>query len=94
MQNVRICKIMNIIIIIMNIIIDNNVNVFIYCITYLLNRYMENCVDSARIEVEVKITSDDLYVHSDCTRNKKKSKLKVVHKYTRSKSLLNKRSKC
>ena len=41
MQNVRICKIMNIIIIIMNIIIDNNVNVFIYCITYLLNRYME-----------------------------------------------------
>ena len=40
MQNVRIYKIMNIIIIIMNIIIDNNVNVFIYCITYL-NRYME-----------------------------------------------------
>ena len=28
MQNVRICKIMNIIIIIMNIIIGNNVNIF------------------------------------------------------------------
>ena len=52
-------------------------------------------MDSARIEVEVRITSEDLYVHSDCTRNEeKKSKLKVVHKYTRSKSLLNKRSKC
>ena len=73
MQNVRICKIMNIIIIIMNIIIDNNVNAFIYCITYLLNRYMEIVGDSARIEVEVRITSEDLYVHSDSTRNEKKN---------------------
>ena len=94
MQNVRIYKIMNIIIIIMNIIIDNNVNVFIYCITYLLNRYMEIVwtVQELRLKLgsQVKIYMCIVTV----PEMKKKSKLKVVHKYTRSKSLLNKISKC
>ena len=69
MQNVRICKIMNIIIIIMNITMLMS---FIYCITYLLNRYMEIVWTVQELRFEVRITSEDLYVHSDCIRNEKK----------------------
>ena len=47
-------------------------------------------MDSARLGSQVKIYMCIVTV----PEMKKKSKLKVVHKYTQSKSLLNKRSKC
>ena len=73
MQNVRICKIMNIIIIIMITMLMS----FIYCITYLLNRYMEIVWTVQELKLKLGSQVKIYMCIMTVPEMKKKTKLKV-----------------